>query len=309
MGSGTGPAAVRRPGPCRPGPPPPAGTSSGRPGRRPPACRCASCCPPDAEDVVGALEGHAEPPPELPQPLHPCGVRAGQHSAERAGAARQRARLALRHGEVLRDRDLAALLERHAGALALHQVEQDGDQFLHGPGGPARRAAGRRAHRHHQQRVAGEHGGRGAEQGPEGGAVAAQRVAVDDVVVQQREVVHQPHGDRAGHRDRRAIPDGHRRQQRQRGPHRLAAARHRGRGAVGLAPAAVVAGDAALRGGQPADRLPQVRAEQVVDPVEPGERSRRGRVGDLRRHALLLATGVRNLGAPRHKDHRGGPAL
>ena len=50
-----------------------------------------------------------------------------------------------------------------------------------------------------QQRVAGQDGGADAEHCPGGGPVQAFGVAVHDVVVQQRPVVHQFHRDRGGH--------------------------------------------------------------------------------------------------------------
>ena len=78
-----------------------------------------------------------------------------------------------------------------------------------------------------EQRVAGQDRGRHAEHRPRGRPVPAFHVVVHDVVVQQREVVHQLHGDGGRQRQRRVTAGRLRGQQGQRGPQRLAAAARR----------------------------------------------------------------------------------
>ncbi len=195
---------------------------------------------------------------ELPQAAHPVGVRAGQDSAERAGTADQSAGLPGGHGQVVGDRHLVLLLEGDVAALPLHQLHQRADEFLDRRPGLGLRGLGEDTQRGDQQRVPGEDRRGGTEQRPGGGPVAAQRVAVDDVVVQQGEVVDQFHGHGAGHRVRGAAADGHGRQQGEcRTDHLAAAAGGRTGLAVGLAPAPVVPRHQALLGGQRLHRRPQ----------------------------------------------------
>jgi hypothetical protein len=61
---------------------------------------------------------------------------------------------------------------------------------------PAR--GGQRVERQRQQGVAGEDRSARAEHRPGRGAMAAQHVAIDDVVVKQREVVHELDSNRRG---------------------------------------------------------------------------------------------------------------
>jgi len=76
-----------------------------------------------------------------------------------------------------------------------------------------------------EQGVADEDGGGVAPHGPHRRAVAPFGVAVHQVVVDQGEVVHELHRDRAAQRGRRVAGDGLAGQQGQRGAHRLAGVR------------------------------------------------------------------------------------
>ena len=112
-----------------------------------------------------------------------------------------------------------------------------------------------------EERVADQDRLGGAVHLPHRVAVAALLVAVHQVVVQQREVVHQLHGDRAGHADLGRGAGRLRGEQRERGAHGLAAVAVGGV-ALGVDPAEVVGGDGVHGRGEPVHGRAQHRRGQ-----------------------------------------------
>ena len=218
---------------------------------------------PDAEQVVGELEGEADVPAELGQAHGELGRGAHVHRADRAGAGHQRGRLVARHLDALGQGHVAALFEREVLALP-------GDQPLHRGGQAARRPQAARGGvleqqvvRQGEHRVAGQDRRADAEHGPRGRAVPPLGVPVHDVVVQQREVVHKLDRDRGAD----AALGGHARgaggKQGERGAQRLAAPlAHRVPLSVGEA--VVVGSHPANAGAQPVDRGLRGRSDQVT---------------------------------------------
>ena len=179
---------------------------------------------PDAQQVVGELEGLPGVRAEPGQPHRHGRGRADVDRADAARAGHQRRGLVPGHLLALGQGDVVAALERQVRTLP-------GDQPLHRRGQAAGRPQALRG-LVLQQDVLGEgqHGVPGQDRRadpvdrPRGGPVPALGVAVHDVVVQQREVVHEFHGDRGGDPAFRRGQRGPGRQQGQRRAQRLAGA-------------------------------------------------------------------------------------
>ena len=196
---------------------------------------------PDAEQVVDGLERETELAAERRRARRRRASSASESErADRRRAREQRAGLRGLHLDALVERRVDAGLERHVGRLAGdHRVGRARQR-----GRAARRGERARleqhAHRERLERVADDDRLADAEERPHGRAVTALAVAVDHVVVQQREVVDELDGDRARHADRRERAGRLGREDRQRGPDALAAAARR-RVALLVGPAQVVA--------------------------------------------------------------------
>lgn len=146
----------------------------------------------------------------------------------------------------------------------MDQVAQGRGQMPYGRRGV--RSRGRRGeglHGQGEEGVAGEYGRAGAVRLPERGTAAAQRVAVHDVVVQQREGVHEFHRDSTRHARRTGTSGRLRAQDGQRLPYALALAVGRG-GAADLAAAQRVSDHLRHPGVQSVDRLREGRCDQFT---------------------------------------------
>jgi hypothetical protein len=136
--------------------------------------------------------------------------------------------------------------------------------------------------------------------------VPAGLVAVHDVVVQQREVVHQFDGRGGRHGAVGDAADGRRRQQHQRRSQGFARPRVGGF-AESVEPAHVVSGDAAHRAGQRVDRGPQGGLDRLPAPGQ--EFGRGAGLGDGRHRPTSTLSCARSGSEPpfiRSKACRGG---
>lgn len=203
-------------------------------------------------------------------------VGTAEHRADGAGAGEQGARLVALHLQALLDADAVAVLVGDVLCLTVDQGT--------GRGGEAARGAARLDGAEFQedlvgqreQGVADEDGLGGAVHLPDGVAVAALLVAVHQVVVQQREVVHQFNGDRTRHAHLGGGAGGLRGQDGERGAYGLAAVAVRGI-ALGVDPAEVVGGDGVHGRCEPVDGRLQHRCGQ--GPAALQERGHVHRVG------------------------------
>ena len=198
--------------------------------------------PPDAEEIVGELEGQAEVHAEPPQPLDMLVGAAAGPGAERAGDREQRSGLVAGHVQAFGQTDVRAPFEAEVGALAADQPQQRRAEPARAA--PVVTAPGQFVEGERVQRVAGEDGVRGAEDRPHARPVPAHRVAVHDIVVQQREVVHKLDRHRGGQRAVGEAADRLRAQQYQRRPYALSGGRG-GEAPMQIEPAEVIAGDRA----------------------------------------------------------------
>ena len=121
--------------------------------------------------------------------------------------------LAARHRHALGERDVAERLEGEVVGLPLDHVRRRRRaERATARCAPGARLLGEHLHGEGHQGVAGDDGRRRPERRPHRRPVAALAVVVHQVVVDQREVVHQLDRDRAGNADRLVGADGGRRQ-------------------------------------------------------------------------------------------------
>ena len=149
---------------------------------------------PNAEQIVDGLKGRPDVGAELGERADRGLGGTGEDGPQRDRAGEERRGLPTFHVEALRHGDRGPRLERHIVTLA-------GDHDLRGLD-QARRGAhalGRRLFEHdlegqRGQRVPGNDGLPDPELAPYGGAVSPLGVAVDDVIVDEREIVDQLDG-------------------------------------------------------------------------------------------------------------------
>jgi hypothetical protein len=192
------------------------------------------------------------------------GGRADADGADAARAGHQGRGLVPGHLQALVQDHVVAALEGQVGALA-------GDQPVHRRGQAASRPdtlGGRVVEQdvlgQAQQRVAGQDGGPDPEHGPGRGPVPPLGVAVHDVVVQQREVVHELHGRGRGDAPLGRRAGGPGRQQGQRRAQRLAALALTDGGAVSVDEAQVVGRDDPDVGAEPLQPARDGRSYEVT---------------------------------------------
>ncbi|OLT44227.1 hypothetical protein BJF85_20390 [Saccharomonospora sp. CUA-673] len=215
---------------------------------------------PDAEQIVGVLERAAAQAAVLAQAVEVVRAGVAEHAARGGGALEQRAGLVIGHGETFGDVHIGALFEAHIGELPLDEAaDGPADQFRH-LGRPRMAADGDQLQRPGQQGVTGEDRRSGPERHPRGRPMPTGRVAVHDIVVQQREVVHEFDRDRRGQSGVRTAADRAGGEQCERGPQRLATVGVL-RPAVTIPPAEVVTRDGPDRRGQRVHRVPQFRCD------------------------------------------------
>ncbi len=200
-------------------------------------------------------------------------VRAAEDGADGDRAGEQGAGLVALHLQALLDADALAVLVGDVLGLAV-------DELAAGGGQPAGGAAGLDGAEFQQdlvgegeERVADQDRERRAVHLPHRVAVAALLVAVHQVVVQQREVVDELDGDRAGDAD---LGRGSRSlggEQREGGADGLAAVAVR-RVALGVDPAEVVRGDGVHGRREPVDRGAEHGGRQRAAALQEGERVR-----------------------------------
>ncbi len=208
-------------------------------------------------------------------------VRAAEDRADGAGAGEQGAGLVALHLQALLDADPVAVLVGDVLGLAVDEGAGGGGQAARG----AARLGGAQLQQHlvgqGEQGVADQDGLGGAVHLPDGVAVPALFVAVHQVVVQQREVVDQFDGDRAGHTGARCRAGDLGGQHRERGAHRLAPVAVRGP-ALRVGPAEVVGGHRVHGRGQTVDGRAQHRHGQGPAALQERGHVHRGPASGLR---------------------------
>jgi hypothetical protein len=201
---------------------------------------------PDAEQVVHGLERQPQVGAERTQAGHGRRIRAGEHRPDRGGALEQRAGLSGAHAGALLRRHVHTALEIEVGRLAVDQPPGCVCEQLDG-GRPVRRRGGEQVPEGEREHgVAGQDRPRPPEHGPRRRPVMALLVVVHDVVVQERERVHELDRHRTGHAGGISSAGGTGREQGEGRPHGFAAPGRR-RVPVGVEPAQVVADDGAHR--------------------------------------------------------------
>ena len=153
---------------------------------------------PDPEQVVDRLECQPEVPAECAEGLDDVAAGPCQHRPDRRRALEQRPGLARTHARALVGGDVRAPLEVEILGLAVDQPRGRIRQRLECGGTMGRAGVQEHLERQREHGVARQDRPRAPEHRPRGGPVVALGVAVHDVVVQEREGVHELHRDRAG---------------------------------------------------------------------------------------------------------------
>ncbi len=230
-------------------------------------------------------------------------VRAAEHRADGAGAGEQGTGLVALHLQTLFYADAVAVLVGDVLGLTVDQGPGGGGQAA---GGTAR-LHGAEFQQHlvgqGEQGVADEDGLGGAVHLPDGVAVPALFVAVHQVVVQQREVVDQLHGDGAGDAGLGLGAGDLRGEHREGGAYGLAAVPVRGV-ALGVDPAEVVGGNRVHGRCQAVDGRPQYRCGKGPAALQERGHVHRGPPSGLRGrghsgHSLSSCCGTEGAGACR----------